>query len=87
MTCAFCKVAAGETDAAVVFEDDATLAFLDHRPLFPGHVLLIPKVHYEILQDLPADLLAPTSRTRSASPPPWKPCSAPRARSSRSTTA
>lgn len=59
MICAFCKVAAHETDGAVVFEDDATLAFLDHRPLFPGHILLIPKAHYETLQDLPANLLAP----------------------------
>jgi histidine triad (HIT) family protein len=59
MTCAFCKVAAGQADAAVVFEDEATLAFLDHRPLFPGHVLLIPKAHHETLPDLPADLLAP----------------------------
>ena len=43
----------------MVFEDDSTLAFLDHRPLFPGHCLLIPKMHYETLADLPSDLIAP----------------------------
>ena len=42
-----------------VFEDDTCLGFLDHRPLFPGHSLLIPKQHYETLTDLPADLVAP----------------------------
>ena len=45
--------------APVVFEDDSTLAFLDHRPLFPGHCLLIPKQHYETLGDLPGELIAP----------------------------
>ena len=43
----------------VVFEDDLSLAFLDHRPLFPGHTLLVPKQHYETLADLPAQLIAP----------------------------
>jgi len=42
-----------------VFEDDVSLAFLDTRPLFPGHCLLIPKLHYETLIDLPASLVAP----------------------------
>ena len=43
----------------IVFEDDVSLAFLDHRPLFPGHTLLVPKQHYETLEDLPAPLIAP----------------------------
>ncbi len=43
----------------IVFEDDVALAFLDTRPLFPGHCLLIPKEHYETLIDLPALLVAP----------------------------
>ena len=38
----------------MVFEDDTALAFLDHRPVFPGHTLLVPKQHYETLADLPA---------------------------------
>ena len=41
------------------FQDDISLAFLDHRPLFPGHCLLVPKEHYETLTDLPADLVGP----------------------------
>jgi len=57
--CSFCRIAAGEVAAATVFEDELSLAFLDHRPLFPGHCLLIPKTHYETLADLPEDLTAP----------------------------
>jgi histidine triad (HIT) family protein len=56
MSCVFCQIAAG-SDAARVFEDEDTLGFLDNRPLFPGHCLLIPKAHYETLADLPAPLL------------------------------
>jgi histidine triad (HIT) family protein len=47
---------AGEAQASVVFEDDSSMAFLDSRPLFPGHCLLIPKGHYETLTDLPEKL-------------------------------
>jgi len=43
----------------VVFEDELSLAFLDHRPVFPGHCLLIPKQHFETLTDLPEDLIGP----------------------------
>ena len=57
--CVFCKIANGETLASVVFEDDGSLAFLDHRPLFPGHCLLMPKDHFETLGDLPKELIAP----------------------------
>jgi histidine triad (HIT) family protein len=56
--CAFCAIASGEADAHVVFEDSDTLAFLDNRPLFPGHSLLIPREHLETIWDLPDDLLA-----------------------------
>lgn len=45
--------------ARLVFEDPISLAFLDHRPVFPGHCLVIPKKHYETLSDLPADLVGP----------------------------
>jgi histidine triad (HIT) family protein len=41
----------------IVLEDDSTLAFLDRRPLFPGHALLIPREHIETLADLPDELL------------------------------
>jgi histidine triad (HIT) family protein len=62
MDCLFCRIVAGEVAVATVFEDDLTLAFLDHRPLFPGHCLLIPKAHYETLADLPEDLIEPLFR-------------------------
>jgi histidine triad (HIT) family protein len=57
--CPFCKIVRSETQSYIVFEDDISLAFLDKRPLFPGHCLLIPKSHYETLIDLPASLVAP----------------------------
>ncbi len=59
MTCKFCEVGADRLKAEIVFEDSLTLAFLDARPLFPGHTLLIPRVHYETLADLPAELAGP----------------------------
>jgi histidine triad (HIT) family protein len=54
--CKFCQIASRALSSAIVFEDSLSLAFLDHRPLFPGHTLLIPKHHYETLGDLPAEL-------------------------------
>ena len=57
--CTFCAIVAGEVDAEVVFEDDVSLAFLDFRPLFPGHSLLVPREHHETLADLPAELIEP----------------------------
>ncbi|HEX5835157.1 MAG TPA: HIT family protein [Pyrinomonadaceae bacterium] len=57
--CLFCRIVSGEVSAVVVFEDDDTLAFLDHRPLFPGHTLLVPRDHYETLTDLPAKQVGP----------------------------
>jgi histidine triad (HIT) family protein len=62
LTCLFCKIAAAEMPARLVFEDEISLAFLDHRPVFPGHCLLIPKAHYETLTDLPANLVGPFFR-------------------------
>jgi len=56
MECKFCEIA---SKSVIVFEDAISLAFLDHRPLFPGHTLLIPKVHCETLTDLPANLVGP----------------------------
>lgn len=55
--CLFCKIIEGEISAAIVFENDHALAFLDHRPLFHGHTLLVPKRHFETLTDLPKDLV------------------------------
>ncbi len=59
MNCLFCGIANGEVSASVVFEDEVSTAFLDHRPLFPGHCLLVPKTHFETLTDLPGELVGP----------------------------
>jgi histidine triad (HIT) family protein len=56
--CPFCAIAAGAEPGHVVFEDEVSVAFLDNRPLFPGHSLLIPRQHLETLADLPDELLA-----------------------------
>ena len=53
--CTFCQIAAGERPAVVIYEDAGTVAFLDHRPLFWGHTLLIPKLHVRVLAELPAE--------------------------------
>ncbi len=57
--CPFCRIGARESDAKIVFEDAISIAFLDFRPLFPGHCLLIPKGHFGTFLDLPADLIGP----------------------------
>jgi histidine triad (HIT) family protein len=57
--CVFCEIAAGEAPAHVVLEDEDTIAFLDVRPLFPGHCLLVPKQHFETLPELPDELVEP----------------------------
>jgi len=57
--CKFCKIVTGDLLNLVVMEDEETVAFLDHRPLFPGHTLLVPKTHYETLADLPDNLVTP----------------------------
>ena len=56
--CAFCRIASGAEPGHVVFEDEDSIAFLDNRPLFPGHSLLIPRAHHETLADLPDGLVA-----------------------------
>ena len=57
--CVFCRIVAGELPAHTVHEDERFVAFLDTRPLFAGHTLLVPRTHHETLLDLPADLHAP----------------------------
>jgi histidine triad (HIT) family protein len=56
-SCTFCAIVSGEATSHVVFEDERSLAFLDQRPLFPGHSLLVPREHHETLLDLPDDLI------------------------------
>jgi histidine triad (HIT) family protein len=57
--CLFCAIVAGEQSAEIVFEDELSIAFLDVRPVFHGHSLLVPRDHYETLADLPVELLGP----------------------------
>ena len=55
--CLFCSIVSGDVDAALVFEDDDVIGFLDHRPVFKGHTLVVPRAHHVTLADLPSDLL------------------------------
>lgn len=57
--CAFCTIVNGQAGAMVVYRDQACMAFLDTKPLFPGHCLLVPLGHYETLSDLPDELVGP----------------------------
>ena len=57
--CAFCAIVAGEAEAAVVLDDEVAVGFLDTRPLFPGHTLVVPRTHHETLVDLPAEDVGP----------------------------
>lgn len=57
--CVFCEIASGAKAAHMVLQDRRSIAFLDHRPLFPGHVLLVPREHHELLADLPVDQVGP----------------------------
>lgn len=53
--CVFCRICAGQVSAHTVYEDDATLAFLDVNPLTEGHTLVIPRRHYETLVEMPVE--------------------------------
>ncbi|MGW8851643.1 HIT family protein [Streptomyces xiamenensis] len=59
MECVFCRIVRGEAAAHLVYEDRAVVAFLDARPLFEGHVLVVPREHLPTLTDLPPQLLGP----------------------------
>lgn len=61
--CLFCDIVAGKIPAGIVWRDDNAVAFLDHRPLFPGHVLLVPTAHVETLADLPPQQVGPLFQT------------------------
>jgi histidine triad (HIT) family protein len=57
--CLFCGIVAGTAPAQIVLADDVVVAFLDARPVFKGHVLVVPREHYATLADLPAALVGP----------------------------
>lgn len=61
MACKFCEIVQHRLPAQIVFEDAHSVGFLDKTPLFPGHVLLVPRRHIETLLLLPEDLLLPYS--------------------------
>jgi len=57
--CAFCRVVRGEAASHIVLDDEGAVAFLDHRPLFRGHCLLVPREHVPTLADLPRGEVGP----------------------------
>lgn len=57
--CVFCQIVAGEVPAHIVLDEPHLLGFLDTRPVFKGHVVLVPRAHVDTLLDLPADLRDP----------------------------
>lgn len=59
MDCLFCRIVSRAEPAHVVLDDELCTAFLDVRPLFPGHVLLLPREHHETLADLPREMVEP----------------------------
>jgi len=63
VTCTFCAIIRGEEKAVIILETERLIAFLDHRPVFRGHTLLVPKEHVLLLSDLPADQVAEFFRT------------------------
>ncbi len=58
-TCLFCRIVAGQAPAFIVLDHPDALGFLDIRPLFPGHTLVVPRDHVGVLADLPADQVGP----------------------------
>jgi histidine triad (HIT) family protein len=68
--CVFCEIIAGDIPADVVLDEPDVMAFLDRRPVFKGHVLLVPRLHVVTLPDLPTELrdgfFAATQRLASA---------------------
>jgi histidine triad (HIT) family protein len=59
MACIFCDIVDKKIPAHVVLEDDVAFAFLDNRPLFVGHVLVVPRKHVVTLPELDADVVGP----------------------------
>ncbi len=58
-SCLFCAIVAGEEPAHVVLDEPDVVGFLDVRPVFPGHVLVVPRAHHVVLADVPDELLVP----------------------------
>ena len=56
--CIFCQIIAGEIPSTKIYEDEAVFAFLDIKPVNPGHTLVIPKKHFENIHDMPDEMVA-----------------------------
>jgi len=54
--CIFCDLIRGAGEVSICYEDSVAIAFLDIQPVNPGHVLVVPREHYEVLQDIPKDV-------------------------------
>jgi histidine triad (HIT) family protein len=61
--CLFGRIISGDVEAEIVLDEPQAVAFLDHRPLFHGHTLVVPRQHHETLADLPADEVGPFFQT------------------------
>jgi histidine triad (HIT) family protein len=61
--CVFCRIVAGTSPCQKIYEDDATLSFMDIHPANDGHCLVIPKLHFETVLDMSADAFAAVART------------------------
>ena len=59
MSCLVCRIVAGEEPASIVLDEAEVVGFLDSRPVFKGHVLVVPRAHVPTLTDVPADLAVP----------------------------
>jgi histidine triad (HIT) family protein len=55
-SCIFCQIIAGTAPSSIVYEDEISLAFMDIQPVNPGHILVVPKAHFNDLSDLPAPI-------------------------------
>lgn len=58
MDCVFCRIASKKVDAEIIYEDEKVLALLDIKPFNPGHVLVIPRKHFENIFEIPEDVIA-----------------------------
>ena len=54
--CIFCDLIRGAGEVSICYEDSVAIALLDIQPVNPGHVLVVPREHYEVLQDIPKDV-------------------------------
>jgi len=61
--CGFCAIVKGDAPAEIVYEDEATLAFMDIHPAAQGHTLVIPKEHFRNIYDIEEEVLLATART------------------------